>query len=255
MLTRIDHHAYVVAGQKESLIPLLLDMFENKFGIVINSNPDFSVIHFESLGIDESRKIKEMQSMKSLGASKRIFVISTNSITVQAQNAMLKMFEEPTENTHFFIIVPSTSFFIDTLLSRMVVLESEVSSFCHSREDGFGLVGLDQKTEAGEPSRVRGIFQQKNIVNPVLNSKTFLKSTYPERLKMIEKFLKAFKDNKEGKSVANNFFSEVEVILVKDLKKNKEALEKLLEIKKYVFDTSSSLKILLETFALVLPVY
>jgi hypothetical protein len=227
MLNRIDHHAYVVAGQRESLVPLLLDMFLNKFGIVINGNPDFSVFHFEALGIDESRKIKEMQSMKSLGASKRIFIISTNGITVQAQNAMLKMFEEPTENTHFFIIVPSTSFFIETLLSRMVVLESEVSSFCHSREDG----------------------------NPVLNSKTFLKSTYPERLKMVEKFLKAFKDNKEGKSVANNFFSEVEVILAKDLKKNREALEKLLEIKKYVFDTSSSLKILLETLALVLPVY
>jgi DNA polymerase III delta prime subunit len=221
MLTRIDHHAYVVAGQKESLIPLLLDMFENKFDIAINGNPDFSVIHFESFGIDESRKIKEMQSMKSLGASKRIFVISTNAITVQAQNAMLKMFEEPTENTHFFIIVPSTSFFIDTLLSRMVVLENDI---------------LDK-------------------VDKTLNAKDFLKMTYPERLKMIEKFLKAFKDNKEGKSVASNFFSEIEVVLAKDVKKNKEALEKLLEIKKYVFDTSSSLKILLETLALTLPVY
>jgi hypothetical protein len=221
MLNRIDHHAYVVAGQRESLVPLLLDMFLNKFGIVINSNPDFSVIDFETLGIDESRKIKEMQSMKSLGASKRIFIISTNGITVQAQNAMLKMFEEPTENTHFFIIVPSTSFFIETLLSRMVVLESD----------------LEDKSDKA------------------LNAKDFLKMAYPERLKMVEKFLKVFKDNKEGKSVANNFFSEVEVILAKDLKKNKEALEKLLEIKKYVFDTSSSLKILLETLALTLPVY
>jgi hypothetical protein len=227
MLNSIDHHAYVVAGQKDTLVPALLDIFSNKFGIAINANPDFSVFHFESLGIDEARKVKELQSMKSLGASKRIFVISTNSITVQAQNAMLKMFEEPTENTHYFIVVPSTSFFIDTLLSRMVVLENALAPLCHSREGG----------------------------NPVLNSKTFLKSTYPERLKMIEKFLKAFKDNKEGKSVANNFFSEVEVLLAKDVKGNKEALEKVLEIKKYVFDTSSSLKILLETLASVLPVY
>ncbi len=221
MINSIDHHAYVLAGQKELLIPAFLDIFLNKFGIAINGNPDFSVIHFETLGIDESRKIKEMQSMKSLASSKRIFVISTNGITVQAQNAMLKMFEEPTENTHFFIIVPSTSFFIDTLLSRMVVLESD----------------LEDKSDKA------------------LNAKDFLKMVYPERLKMIEKFLKVFKDNKEGKSVANNFFSEVEVILAKDLKKNREALEKLLEIKKYVFDTSSSLKILLETLALVLPVY
>jgi hypothetical protein len=221
MLNKIDHHAYVVAGQKDSLLPLLLDLFENKFGIAINGNPDFSVIHFESLGIDEARKIKEMQSMKSLGNHKRIFIISTNSITMQAQNAMLKMFEEPTENTHFFIIVPSTSFFIETLLSRMVVLSSDI----------------------------------EEVGNKSLDAKKFLSGTHPERLKMIEKFLKEFKDNKEGKSVVNNFFGEIEILLAKDVKKNREALEKLLEIKKYIFDTSSSLKILLETLALTLPIY
>ena len=183
MLNSIDHHAYVVAGQRESLIPLFLDLFENKFEIAINGNPDFSVIHFESFGIDESRKIKEMQSFKSFGDSKRIFIISTNSITVHAQNAMLKMFEEPTPNTHFFVIVPSTSFLIDTLLSRVVVLENSI------------LEKWDK----------------------ILNPRDFLKMTYPERLKMIEKFLKAFKDNKEGKSVANNFLGEIEILLAKDL--------------------------------------
>ena len=221
MLNSIDHHAYVVAGQRESLIPLFLDLFENKFDIAINGNPDFSVIHFESFGIDESRKIKEMQSFKSFGDSKRIFIISTNSITVPAQNAMLKMFEEPTANTHFFVIVPSTSFLIDTLLSRVVVLENSI-------------------LEKGDK---------------ILNPRDFLKMTYPERLKMIEKFLKAFKDNKEGKSAANNFLGEIEILLAKDLKKNVDAIEKLLEIKKYVFDTSSSLKILLETLALILPIF
>jgi len=54
--------------------------------------------------------------------------------------------------------------------------------------------------------------------------------------------------------VVNNFFGEIEILLAKDVKKNKESLEKLLEIKKYIFDTSSSLKILLETLALIMPV-
>jgi hypothetical protein len=74
MLTKIDHHAYVVAGQKESLIPLLLDLFQNQFEIAVNGNPDFSQINFESLGIDEARKVKDLQSMKSFGDSKRIFL-------------------------------------------------------------------------------------------------------------------------------------------------------------------------------------
>ncbi len=221
MLNSIDHHAYVIAGSRDTLVPIFLEEFENKFGIAINGNPDFSLIHFESFGIDESRKIKEMQSMKSVGSSKRIFMISTSSITLQAQNAMLKMFEEPTENTHFFIILPSTSFLIDTLLSRVVVIENN-----------FGDKG-----------------------DKILEAKNFLKITHPERLKMIEKFLKVYKDNKEGKSVVNYFFGEIEVLLAKDMKKNINALEEVLQIKKYIFDTSSSLKILLETLALTLPIF
>ena len=220
MLNSIDHHSYVIVGQRDTTVSQLLDLFSNKFGIVINSNPDFSVMHFESLGIDEARKVKELQSMKSLGNSKRIFVISTNAITVQAQNAMLKMFEEPTENTHFFIVVPSSSFFIDTLLSRVVLINT--ATYIES--------------------------------DKTLDPKKFLKATYPERLKMVEKFLKTYKDNKENKSIANNFLSEIENILAKDVKGNKASLEKVLEIKKYIFDTSSSLKILLETASLVLPI-
>ncbi len=230
MLSSIDHHAYLIVGQKNSLLPVLLELFENKFKIAINGNPDFSVINFDSMGIDESRKIKEMQSFKSLGDSKRIFVISTNGITVQAQNAMLKMFEEPTENTHFFIIVPTSNFIIDTLLSRVVVL------------DGSFVI----------PHLMRDPGSSNTKEDKVLDSKKFLKSTYPERLKMIEKFLKEFKDNKEGKSVANDFVSEIETIIAKDLKQNKDSLEKILEIKKYIFDTSSSIKMLLETLAMVL---
>lgn len=221
-LREMNHHAYVISGPKDLVVESLIQKLEGDFGINTKNNPDFRVVHFESMGIDESRMLKEMQSSKSLSAGgKRIFLVSTNAITVQAQNSMLKMFEEPAEGTHFFISVPTLSFFIETLLSRVAVLDFE------------GGVGSTKE----------------------LDAKKFLKFTYAERLKVIEKFLKAYKDSKENKAMAQEFFSEIETLLSEDLKGNKDSLEKLLEIKKYIFDTSASLKILLETLALVLPCF
>lgn len=219
MISSLDHHAYVVVGSRDSVVAELLDILESQFQIRTSGNPDCTLVHFESLGIDESRQLKDMQSARSLSGGKKILVVSTNAITVQAQNAMLKMLEEPTESTHFFIVVPSVSFFIDTLLSRVVKIDA--------------------------------VSQKENITE--LNPKKFLALSCSERLKVVEKFLKTYKDSKENKSIVHTFFSGLEAIFAKDIVGNKESIEKLLEIKKYVFDTSSSLKILLETVSLTLP--
>ena len=216
----LSHHAYVVEGQKDFILPILVETLVSKFGVNTKANPDFTQLHFESFGIDESRKLKEMQSSKSISDGKRFFIISTNSVTIQAQNSMLKMFEEPGENTHFFLILPTLSILIETLLSRVEKLE----------------ISGGEKKEG-------------------IDAKIFMKSTHPERLKIVEKFLKANKESKEIKSLVSNFFSDIEIILAKDLNKNKSSLENLLNIKKYIFDTSSSVKILLETAALTFPIF
>ena len=122
-LKEISHHAYVVEGQKDFILPILVETLVSKFGVNTKANPDFTQLHFESFGIDESRKLKEMQSSKSISDGKRFFIISTNNVTVQAQNSMLKMLEEPGENTHFFLILPTLSILIETLLSRVEKLE------------------------------------------------------------------------------------------------------------------------------------
>ena len=220
MISSLDHHAYIVAGSRDKVVNSILDICKEKFNISTQNNPDFTVIHFESFGIDESRKVKDMQSSRPLSGDKKIFIISTNSITVQAQNAMLKVFEEPTKSTHFFIVVPSFSFLIDTLLSRVVKLD-----IVSSDESDLELI-----------------------------PKKFLTMAYPERLKVIEKFLKKYKDIKENKSIVHTFMSRLQVLLAEDIKKNKEVLEKIFTLQQYVFDTSESLKILLETLVFSVPV-
>ena len=63
--------------------------------------------------------------MKPVVGDKKIFIISTNSITSEAQNSLLKVFEEPTPGTHFFVIASSARILLPTLRSRMVVISHD----------------------------------------------------------------------------------------------------------------------------------
>ena len=51
-------------------------------------------------------------------------LLSAPSISVQAQNALLKLLEEMRENTHFYFFLPSGTRLLETLLSRCFVVES-----------------------------------------------------------------------------------------------------------------------------------
>ena len=92
--------------------------FEKEVGIKTRGNADFWHGKFATLSIDEARNIAELQERKSAGGGKKIFIISAESITEEAQNALLKVLEEPTSETHFFILSPQDTL-LPTLRSRL----------------------------------------------------------------------------------------------------------------------------------------
>jgi len=113
MLSFIDinpknlHHAYLLEGEKENTFQALLDFLDKDLNFSTVANPDFWLGDFDSLGIDDSREIKSFQSRKAFVGERKVLVIKTNFITHEAQNSLLKVFEEPTENTHLFLIMSS----------------------------------------------------------------------------------------------------------------------------------------------------
>lgn len=87
-----------------------------------NNNPDFQNYNFEKFGIENSRDlIGSVFKTPALGG-KKIYILKIGQITREAQNALLKILEEPPKNTYFLIY--SCSFFniLDTLKSRAVVV-------------------------------------------------------------------------------------------------------------------------------------
>ncbi|MBI2046482.1 MAG: hypothetical protein HYT28_03635 [Parcubacteria group bacterium] len=78
---------------------------------------------YNTFGIDEARATRGHQSKNaSTNTAKKIFILSATIITHEAQNALLKIFEEPTRDTHFFLIIPDIEMLLPTLCSRLVTI-------------------------------------------------------------------------------------------------------------------------------------
>ena len=120
----LNHHAYFIHSFIDA-VHHLKEYLKSKFQISHSQNPDFYHEKFESFGINESRAIKERHSSKGFSDKKRIFIIETFSMTHEAQNSLLKIFEEPNIDSHFFLIMPSVEVLLPTLRSRLMIIKSE----------------------------------------------------------------------------------------------------------------------------------
>ena len=113
----MEHHAYMLLATREAGERYLTGIF-SELGISAIGNPDVRTIEIDVFGVDDARSLSEEAQVKAFGA-KKIFVIHASRFTDQAQNALLKTFEEPTPDTHFFIVARDEQMFLPTLLSRM----------------------------------------------------------------------------------------------------------------------------------------
>lgn len=143
------HHAYCLEGNLENPKKEVLS--------ILNLKSDFELINIEidSFGILESREVNNYQIKKT--ASKKIIIIKTKGITREAQNSLLKTFEEPSPNTHFFLILESTDILLPTLRSRLEIHK------IHSKESDTSLG--HKFLRAGKKERleiVKEISEEKN---------------------------------------------------------------------------------------------
>ena len=93
----------------------------------ISSHPDIAVItpldSKKFLSVDQIRELRAEAFVKPHQAVNRVFIIEDASrMNPQAQNALLKVLEEPPKNVVFILLVPSKTMLLDTIISRCVLL-------------------------------------------------------------------------------------------------------------------------------------
>lgn len=212
------HHAYLIESGYEEIrdeILLFLEGFKDRELIEIKT---------DAFKIEDARNLKFLGSEKSYVAGKKIFVISANSILREAQNAMLKLFEEPIPDTHFFVIVPDINSLLKTLVSRFYVI-------------------LREKEK------------------PEKEAIEFSKMPVAQRLAFIKNKLAKFEDEEtitdSARAEALRFLNSLESALHQKMSRGTldiESFEQIFKVREMLRMPGSSIKNLLESVALIVPV-
>ena len=227
------HHAYAVLGDRSEVKEELFTFLNKDLKFSTKGNPDFWQGEFNVLKIGDSRALNENHLNKPVKYDRKVFVIFANSISKDAQNSLLKIFEEPSADTTFFLVLPSATDLISTLKSRLIIVRGD---------NVLNAKNTKGKDKAG-------------------NAAEFLNAKIGKRLTMIAKIIKDIKDEILTKSDAITFLKNIENVIKDGLKaKNAHnarsgsllAIEDIEKAISYANDESPSLKVILEHLAVVL---
>lgn len=219
----MTHHAYLLEGPLSLLAQLADDAcerfeFERHPSTSLGAgNPDVVVEHWEKFGIDEARALSQRASLKST-SGRSLFVLGISTITSEAQQALLKLFEEPVVGAMFVLLVPHGTL-LPTLRSRFMAYPG----------------ALEGKKGASD-------------------AKEFLGSTYARRSAWITEFLKD--EERDLREEARVFLNGLEAELHKKIGTSGEvrgALQDIAHFRQYLSDRAPSLKMILEHIAAVTP--
>lgn len=213
------HHAYIYEGSMGELEALAADA-RKAFGFAGEHNPMVHVRAFEKFGIEESRWLTDAAAFKASGGG-ALFVLGVSGISSEAQQALLKLFEEPQAGVVFVLLAPHGTL-LPTLRSRMLAY-APVSPLEPEDTDGAAA------------------------------AKRFLKLSGKDRSDFLVKLLK---DDDGVKDRVRDFINALETELAARPEKSadvRRGLEDISMVRDYLRDRAPSLKMLLEHLALSLP--
>ena len=125
------------------------------------ANPDVIYVSNEdkaSIGVDKIRALIGDVYIRPLTSDKKIFVINNaHLLTTGAQNALLKVIEEPPAYAVFFLLCDSTSSILATIMSRVTRIDVPPLSVEHLRSIVPGCEDFMYHYCAGNPGRLMAI--------------------------------------------------------------------------------------------------
>lgn len=194
-------------------------------GVRVENNPDCIVMRYGLFSVEDARRVNELASQAPLASDHKVLIIAASRIYHEAQNALLKLFEEPPRGTSLYLIVPSRGALLPTLRSRVQILRA-----------------AETETEVPEVT------------------KTFLKLPKEKRTAFIKKLAtgKDEEDRRANRDEALAIVNGIEALAYKKLQQQpSKSLRTLLSetalFRNYLHERSAPVRMLLEHLSLVLP--
>jgi len=203
----LRHHAVLLVGSRDACLRAIPPA--HKEGV------DVEFITTDILSIEEARSLRVRASGLPIESDVRRFFISCRQILPPAQNALLKLFEDPPKTARFYLILPHAGVLIETMRSRMVLGFSSLEN----EENSNSLV------------------------------KTFLSTSYSERLALIADLHKK-KDSIRMRSLISSIEKDFKNFNNTDKEK---VLKDILLASRYAQTAGASPKMLLEHLAISIP--
>ncbi len=122
----MSHHAYFFAGDSERGIATATAYAEKELGIQGTNNPDILIQRFGLFSVEDARKISDIAYRSPTNGNQKILIVAAPRIFEQAQNALLKIFEEPPAGVTLVLVIPSEGILLPTLRSRLLPLPHTV---------------------------------------------------------------------------------------------------------------------------------
>jgi DNA polymerase III delta prime subunit len=113
--------AYFIATESEEGIGKAEAFAERELGVSGRDNPDLVVLRYSLFSVEDARKLLDIAVAAPVGERKAV-IVSVTRFFHEAQNALLKLFEEPPANVTLVLVIPSDGVLLPTLRSRLTAL-------------------------------------------------------------------------------------------------------------------------------------
>ena len=213
--------AHIVEGEAEQGIKRVEGLVLKELGMRAKANPDFIVLRYGLLTIEDARAISSIAATAAHAGDHKVIIIAAARAYHEAQNALLKIFEEPPEGAYLFLILPSLGSLLPTLRSRVQILRVE----------------------------------EGNIVMPEA-AQTFLTANKEKRSALIKKLASGRDDEerRENRDEALSIVNGIEQAAVaKGVETNAALLSDISKLRGFLYDRSAPVRMILEHLSLVLP--
>lgn len=163
-------HGYIFFGPDLNKQTEFASWLANFINLIPSQGVRFDVLEIspkdESINIDKVREIKSFLWRKPIQSSKRTVVVNqANCLTAEAQNAILKIAEEPPAHALIILLIKDHSSLINTLVSRFqkVYLPADLSA------EVLAKAGASLSIKKYVNDFLMGsVIQRKNIIKEVL---------------------------------------------------------------------------------------
>lgn len=222
----MQHQAFVIQAEAEKGIEVAQSWVERELKMKAVGNPDILVLRHGLLSVEDARRVSELAAGVAFRGQYRVIIVSAIRAYHEAQNALLKIFEEPPPGTYLFLVLPTFGGLLPTLRSRVGTLV------------------------AGE---------NKKLSIPDIATQ-FIKASHDKRSALIKK-LTSGKDEDERRELreeALTLLHGVESAAYRVLQKERStAITKLLTdisvLRAYLYDRSAPVRMILEHISIVTP--